>query len=92
VDRVGRVCPSQNEGHGDQNSHVGREKRPVQENDPPNGSKNHARMTMTDPNEPIWSEDYVRENPKLAAEAIATLQMLLDERDAIIKLLSEKND
>jgi hypothetical protein len=49
-------------------------------------------MTMTDPNEPIWSEDYVRENPKLAAEAIATLQMLLDERDAIIKLLSEKND
>lgn len=42
--------------------------------------------------EQIWSEEYVRDNPKLAAEAIATLQMLLDERDATIKLLSETND
>ena len=35
-------------------------------------------MTMT---EQIWSEEYVRDNPKLAAEAIATLQMLLQSRE-----------
>lgn len=40
----------------------------------------------------IWSEQYVRENPKLAAECIATLQTLLDDRDETIKnyIIGEK--
>jgi len=42
--------------------------------------------------ESIWSEQYVRENPKLAADCIATLQTLLDDRDETIKnyIIGEK--
>lgn len=42
--------------------------------------------------ESIWSEQYVRDNPKLAAQAIATLQMLLEDRDQVIKehIIGEK--
>lgn len=35
----------------------------------------------------IWSEDYVRDNPRLAAEAIATLQRLLEDSEDTIKEL-----
>ena len=42
--------------------------------------------------ESIWSEQYVRDNPKLAAQAIATLQTLLEDRDQVIKehIIGEK--
>jgi hypothetical protein len=46
----------------------------------------------TPKDESIWSEQYVRENPKLAADCIATLQTLLDDRDETIKnyIIGEK--
>lgn len=39
------------------------------------------------PDEPelLWSEQFVRDNPKLAAEAIGTLQSLLELSEDIIK-------
>ena len=40
--------------------------------------------------EPIWSEQYVRDNPKLAAQAIATLQMLLEDQENLIIELGER--
>jgi len=41
------------------------------------------------PDEPelIWSEQFVRDNPKLATEAIATLQRLLQDREDTIQKL-----
>ena len=35
--------------------------------------------------EKIWSTDYIRENPELAAKAIETLQTALKDREAQIR-------
>lgn len=35
--------------------------------------------------EKIWSADYIRENPELAAKAIETLQTALDDKVAQIR-------
>jgi hypothetical protein len=35
--------------------------------------------------EKIWSADYIRENPELAAKAIETLQTALDDRETQIR-------
>lgn len=43
--------------------------------------------TVEEP-ELIWSEQFVRDNPRLAAEAIATLQRLLEDSEDTIKELT----
>jgi N-methylhydantoinase B/oxoprolinase/acetone carboxylase alpha subunit len=37
--------------------------------------------------EKIWSEEYCRQHPQNAAQAIETLQMLLDDRDGQVAAL-----
>lgn len=40
--------------------------------------------------EEIWSPDYIRKNPELAASAIKSLQAILTSMEEEIKILSER--